>query len=117
MLKEKRQTNIELLRIFAALSVILLHYNNASLGGGFYYVDEGSKNQFLMCLLEVICICAVNIYVLISGYFMKDSMKRNLMKPVKLLLQFLIFESIFFVVNEFIILGSKFSIRLFISLK
>ena len=30
---KNRQSNIELLRIFAALSVIILHYNNAGIGG------------------------------------------------------------------------------------
>ena len=70
-----RQSNIELLRIFAACGVIILHYNNAGIGGGFAAVADGSLNQFIMMTLEMMAICAVNLYVLISGYFMRDSYK------------------------------------------
>ncbi len=103
---KQRKTNIELLRVFAALSVILLHYNNMNLGKGFSFVQEGSINQFIMTLLETICICAVNIYVLISGYFMRDSKKRNFIKPLQLIAQLIIFETAFFIVKEVITDGT-----------
>lgn len=32
--KAKRQSNIELLRIMTMCGVIVLHYNNATIGGG-----------------------------------------------------------------------------------
>ena len=32
--KKERQSNIELLRILAIMGVIVLHYNNAEMGGG-----------------------------------------------------------------------------------
>lgn len=32
--KNKRQSNIELLRILSMLGVIILHYNNKTIGGG-----------------------------------------------------------------------------------
>lgn len=35
MVKQERQSNIELLRILAMLGVIILHYNNESIGGGY----------------------------------------------------------------------------------
>ena len=38
--RTERQSNIELLRVFAALGVVLLHYNNSNIGGGFYSHDK-----------------------------------------------------------------------------
>lgn len=34
--KRDRESNIELLRILAMLGVIILHYNNRDIGGGFF---------------------------------------------------------------------------------
>lgn len=34
--KIDRESNIELLRILAMLGVIILHYNNPSIGGGYH---------------------------------------------------------------------------------
>lgn len=34
--RRDRESNIELLRILAMLGVIILHYNNPSIGGGGY---------------------------------------------------------------------------------
>ena len=95
-----RQSNIELLRIFAACGVIILHYNNPDLGGGFAAVADGSINQGIMTFFESLSICAVNLYVLISGYFMRDSMKRDLLKPVGILAQLVVFELVFCLIKE-----------------
>lgn len=46
--KKQRDSNIELLRIFTMLGVIVLHYNNAEIGGGFSAVESGSLNYYLM---------------------------------------------------------------------
>lgn len=35
---QQRNSSIELLRIFAAMAVVVLHYNNNSIGGGFSLV-------------------------------------------------------------------------------
>ena len=95
-----RQSNIELLRIFAALGVVLLHYNNPRLGGGFAVASGLSANQFVMVFFEAIFICVVNLFVLISGYFMKGSSRRDLLKPVQLLSMYVVFELIAYLVKE-----------------
>ena len=95
-----RKSNIELLRIFAACGVIILHYNNGKIGGGFAAVEEGSLNEAIMTFFEALFICAVNLYVLITGYFMRDSLKRDLLKPVQLLAQLFIIETVFFLIKE-----------------
>ena len=94
-----RDSNIELLRIIAALGVIILHYNNPIIGGGYKAVADGSINQFVMTVFEASFICAVNLFVLISGYFMKNSKKRDLLKPVELLAQLLFFELLFYIIK------------------
>lgn len=98
--RSERQSNIELLRIFAALGVVLLHYNNPLIGGGFTSVEDGSINQLLMVVFEASCICAVNIFVLISGYFMRNSSKRDMLKPVELLSMYIVFELLAYLIKE-----------------
>ena len=98
--RAKRQSNIELLRIIAACGVIILHYNNPNIGGGFAAVNDGSINQGILTFFESLSICAVNLYVLISGYFMRDSMKRDFLKPVELIAQLIIIELAFCLIKE-----------------
>ena len=67
-----RQSNMELLRVVAMLMIITLHY-----------LDKGkvlpefaamsTTNHYIAWLLEAFCFVAVNIYVLISGYFLTTS--------------------------------------------
>ena len=89
----KRQSNIELLRIFAALGVVILHYNAGSMGGGFAFVEDSSFNQFILVVFESVFMCVGNVFVLISGYFMRDSVKRDVLKPIKFIVMFLVFET------------------------
>ena len=69
-MQKGRQSNIELLRIIAITMVLMLHYN---LHG--YYPDVLSGESILSWhtlkgnLIESFCIAAVNVFVLISGYF------------------------------------------------
>lgn len=70
MLKQ-RQSNMELLRIIAMLMILMLHYNanafhpDVLLGS----VDKLSWHALEGHFIESFCISAVNIFVLISGYF------------------------------------------------
>ena len=53
MNKERvRESSIELLRIFAMIGVILLHYNNPSIGGGLSFVKNGSINYWFLNIVE-----------------------------------------------------------------
>lgn len=108
-----RQSNIELLRIFAALGVVILHYNNTSLGGGFAFVDPTSVNQLIMVVFESVFMCVVNIYVLISGYFMKNTTKIDLLKPVKLFSMYLVFELLAYLIKE-LPKGELFDFKIFL---
>lgn len=83
----KRQSGIELLRIFACFFVIILHYNNGNVGGASSIV-VGTLPVFFNLLSESVCFCAVDLFVMISGFFLCASQKRSLSKIV-----FLFFEA------------------------
>lgn len=87
--KSKRLANVELLRIVAMLMVVMLHYlgkGNLLPGKNFHMDATG----YVAWILESLSIVAVNVYVLISGYFLVESdFKPG--KIVKLVLQVLFY--------------------------
>ena len=76
---KERFYNIDLIRIIAMLMVLTLHCNLfcAKVVWSLY-----GKNMFFT-IMEFICIVAVNLYVLISGYFIENS-KFSLKKIINL---------------------------------
>ena len=76
----KRQSNVELLRIMAMIGVIVLHYiaepgeilANVTIGGKIYGI----------ALINSICVCAVDLFIFISGYFMWKANVISIKKPV-----------------------------------
>ena len=70
MEKTARNSNIELLRIILMFMVILLHFNNSEMGGAFNYAENKPLNSFILYFLESLSICAVNCFMIISGYFL-----------------------------------------------
>lgn len=83
-----RQSNFELLRIVAMLMVLGLHVNfysfgapdSDSLGASGPFVAWGRE------FLEYLCICAVDVFVLISGWFGMRVQRDGVMKFVFLVL-------------------------------
>ncbi len=69
---KSRQSNMELLRVVAMLMIITLHYLDK---GNVLpeFADMSTANHYIAWLLESFCFVAVNIYVLISGYFLTTS--------------------------------------------
>lgn len=68
----KRMANIELLRIIAMMMVVMLHFLDKgrllpSLSG------ELALNGYAAWILETLSIVAVNVYMLISGFFLVES--------------------------------------------
>ncbi len=80
-----RQSGLELLRIIAMLMVVTLHYLHENLGGVLGVVKNGSVYYFSWTL-EALCYCAVNVFVLISGYFLCERTSLKLEKVIDLLL-------------------------------
>ena len=69
---KQRHAGIELLRILAMLMVVMLH----CLSKGQVLPDMTGRltaNGYLAWILETLSIVAVNVYILISGFFLPDS--------------------------------------------
>ncbi len=66
-----RQSNFELLRFLAGIAVIILHFNYLPGGGGALECSTGIY-YYVFLVLECICITAVNVFILITGYFNYD---------------------------------------------
>lgn len=105
-----RQSNIELLRILTMLGVILLHYNGEP-GGALDAAVPGSLNFYILHIVESMFICAVNLFVLISGYFLCTGGKRSAWKAFELLIQVVVYSAGLYVLQS--ILSGGFSLRSF----
>ena len=87
--KSKRLANIELLRIIAMMMVVILHY----LGKGGLLPEVGLKmgiEGYVAWTMETLSNVAVNVYVLISGYFLVES-EFKFGKVLRLVLQVLFY--------------------------
>lgn len=89
--KKQRNSSIELLRILAMCGVIILHYNNKNVGGAFAQVPPNTTNQYILFLLESLSIISVNLFLIVSGYFLCRTKKRTAVKPLQLLIQVMLF--------------------------
>ena len=74
--QDKRQSNIELLRILAMLFIIAYHF---VYHGDVYYphVDISGFNRIFTTFLRPFGKMGVNIFVMISGYFLIASQKKQ----------------------------------------
>ena len=108
MAKEnKRHSGIELLRILTALFVVMLHYND---GRAFTYAASGSPQRYVLFGIESIGICAVDLFILISGYFLATSQRRSVLKPLELLVQVVAFSEANYI-GRTLLAGSALSIK------
>ena len=96
--KKTRDSGMELLRIYAILSVIVLHYFNAGIGGGTNYV-RGTLGVFFSRSFLTFAFCAVDLFVMISGYYLSASSKRSLSKIFFLLFEAAVFRVILYIIN------------------
>ena len=94
---KERLSNFELLRILAMLLVLLVHCNFFSLG---HPTQEEAVNipipTFTRCVFESLCICCVNVFVLISGWF-------GINPSIKSLGNFW-FQCVFFIVGIYVVM-------------
>lgn len=89
---KKREANFELLRILAMLMIITLHYLDK--GGALMKASASlTFNGYLAWGLEALCVVSVNVYVLISAYFLADGSWR-LSKVVRLWLEVFFYSAL-----------------------
>ena len=90
----RRNSTLEILRIISMIMVVGLHYMNRSIGGGLN--TELEANIVSSHILESICITSVNVFVLISGYFMQSTKTTGLKKAIDLYLIMLFYNLLSF---------------------
>lgn len=106
-----RESNVELLRIFAAIGVVVLHYNGLY-GNAFGLVTPESINFYTLYILESVFSTSVNLFILISGYHLCMSLDRKLSKVVLIIVQVLFWNVSIYLV-ELLINYREFSFRTF----
>lgn len=90
----ERNSSIELLRILCGLGVVILHFNYCPSGGGAVELTTG-YTQTILVFLEILCACAVNTFILISGYYGITTAKINFPRLLKLIIQTIAFQFAF----------------------
>lgn len=108
---KNRTSNIELLRILASLGVMILHWNYN--GGISLLKSVNPGGYYIFLLLECINICAVNVFMLISGYYMCKTKTVSLWKPVEIITQVILIK-IFTELMKVVFLHKRFSIGAFV---
>ena len=98
-----RDSNIELLRISCIFGVIILHYANTEIGKALLYVNHESINYYVLMFMINISICSVNLFMLISGYYLSNNFKAILIKPIKLLFAVVLFKLAIYFTNVFFV--------------
>ena len=91
-----RESGIELLRIICICGVIVLHYNGSF---AMKLVTPNSANHYLLLLLESVFICAVDLFVLISGYYLCTTNSRKAVKITDMLIQVVVFGILSYIVS------------------
>lgn len=91
IIKNKREYSLDLLRVISMLMIITLHYCTF----GYKIIEAGSigNNTPILWIIYAFCYGAVNLYVLISGYFLCES-KFKWKKVIKLIVEVLFYSLI-----------------------
>ena len=99
----KRETNFELLRIVAMIMIVSLHYWGKS--GYLDRVTVSSPGFYVAWFSESCCICAVNCFVLLTGYFMSEKRFKP-SRVIRIWLEVLEYSVILYLVSVATRLGS-----------
>ena len=99
--KKERQSGIELLRLLAGLAVLVLHLNVTPGGAGLLTTAAGTGRTLLLAL-EAACLCAVNVFILISGWFSSTAPRVGLRKLALLLVETIACQLLLAVVAGFV---------------
>ena len=98
-MKTTRKSNFELLRCVLMLMVVVVHYNNVSMGKAFSYVEPKTANYYLLYWIESMAIIGTNGFILLTGYFSHKTTKVSLRKPVGLLGYVTAYNTLFYLMD------------------
>ena len=97
--KKERFSNLELLRILATIFVVIIHYNNRGIGNALLYTAEMPLHYQILLVFEMLAICAVNIFVMISGFFLCTATKIKISKVLRLYMDVIVFSVLRYFLN------------------
>lgn len=95
-IKKARNTNIEVLRLFAIFIVVINHY---SLLGGFEFENPLETNAIIVQFLHFGGKLGVDLFIFISGYYMSSSKKVGVNHIVKFIFEVTFYSIIFAVIG------------------
>src|SRR5665647_1522291 len=93
-----RESNLELLRCILMVMVVGVHYNG-DLGGVLSDVAAGGTNYYIAHFFEILYVCCVNGFILITGWYSSKKTTFSLRKPVGLLVYLLAYNFLFYFIS------------------
>ena len=97
--KKARYSNFDILKIIAFIMVVFLHYLNKNMGGGLLYAQSDPVTLCFFNVVESICVIAVPLFVLITGYFSWKSKNFSLKKVIGLFIMQISYKLICFFID------------------
>ena len=88
-MKNQRNSGVELLRILAMIGVIMIHYFEAIIN---FEIDYSST--VLLIFLRSLCAYSVDLFIIITGYFLINNEERKMGKAISLLIQVSLFSEV-----------------------
>jgi len=105
-----REYNMDILRVLLIIFVIVLHYNNRGMGGALNFAIDGSIKEFAVRFSESLCICAVDGFLMLSGYFADNKRGSVYKKAFLLLFSCSFYRTVAYILHVIFVTG-EFSVR------
>lgn len=110
--KEERIGSLDVLRIVLCMFVITLHFNNSNGGAALVLTEGNFYNHEFALLNESFTICAVNVFIILSGYFLGKNQTRRLLKSLILIFSVIGYNSFFCLVR--MVINREFSVGIYV---
>lgn len=85
----KRNIGIDLLRALAMFGIVSLHLLGQ--GGIIHNLTPSSANYYIFWIIEILCMCSVNVFGIITGYMYIKKEKYNSKRIIDLLITVIIY--------------------------
>ncbi len=109
MTEKKRDPNLDLIRSFALVAVLIMHYYDNS---GFYTIIMDGPGDFLMAVVRMIFVSCVPLFLMLSGWLCSGKkLSPSYYLGILRILEFYLISSIGCMIFEFMYLDSGLSLK------